>query len=119
MRAATLLLILFTGCSTVHHFALVDIDLRTPEQIAAEHRTASNRVAAAPGPWWQFALDIISVFKGRFRLLAIDVGEPSTVPQTVFGGMTDADGAVSVPPLVPLDTWERETLIPTTPVGEE
>jgi hypothetical protein len=62
-----------SGCGSMSRgsLTLVDIDLRTPEQILADKEQAPA-VAREPAEWYDFIIKAISVIKGRIRVLSVD-----------------------------------------------
>jgi hypothetical protein len=77
--------IITAGCATKGRISLIDLDLRTPEQIIAYQNEAdviyspdvspSNNnasVRAAPCFPWDFVIKIVEVVKGRVRILSIE-----------------------------------------------
>lgn len=90
MEKATLLIalmvFLLSGCATKGRFAVLDLDLRTPEQIEASVAentiiyTCTNNIPAVAQPKvsvdpWDIIVRIISVVKGRLRILSIEWNE--------------------------------------------
>lgn len=101
---------LLAGCASNSRtrFALVDLDLRTPEQIKASREAVGNTpqvTAKAEGatPWYSFLPAIVEVFKGRLRLVSFesDSGYGYTPDKTSTG--TDPVEGVSagVPYVLP------------------
>ena len=76
------LMILISGCMSPGRVALLDIDLRTPEQIKAYEVEAqvpfkdTDIISKDPEPKsvsaWSFVSPIIQVFKGRIRILSVE-----------------------------------------------
>lgn len=81
------LLMITAGCATKGRISLIDLDLRTPEQIIAYQNeadviytpdgctsnTANNAsVRVATTFPWDFVIKIVEVVKGRVRILSIE-----------------------------------------------
>lgn len=76
------------GCATSKgRFSLVDVDLRTPEQILAYQNEADivyladgvtpapatlSAVVPVPAPWYDIVVKIVEVIKGRVRILSFE-----------------------------------------------
>ena len=83
MVVATVMAISLAGCTT-GRMALVDLDLRTPEQITAYQVEAAipycrtnqpATVAESKGilpTSWEDIIKVLEVVKGRFRILSIE-----------------------------------------------
>ena len=84
-QVATLLLValLGSGCISAGRFAVVDLDLRSPEQIVAGEVEAAVIYGApatseepvepvANKSWMRFLAPIIEVFDGRLRILSFE-----------------------------------------------
>jgi len=82
---AMLVMVLMCGCVSAGRFALVDIDLRTPEQIAAYAKEAEiPYVAQYNEPptlkadrtvltaIWDEIMEVLKVVKGRVRVLPVE-----------------------------------------------
>jgi hypothetical protein len=80
-------MLMITGCATRGRISLIDLDLRTPEQIVAYQNeadviyapdgctsnTANNAsVRVATTFPWDFIIKIVEVVKGRVRILSIE-----------------------------------------------
>ena len=76
-----------TGCASGRYRgALIDLDLRTPEQIRAYEREATavyartppkNTEAVAPAAktaWWVPAFDFLQIMEDRIRILSFEAG---------------------------------------------
>lgn len=87
---ATLILSLLfgSGCRSPGCVALVDIDLRTPEQIEASRaadtavfgagaESAQTQKAALPLAWWEALFKMVTDIEGRVRLLYVAWGGQS------------------------------------------
>jgi len=61
-----------SGCASPGQFALVDVDLRSPEQIAADKEEDVQTFKSPAPPWYQFAIDLVSVINGRVRIFAVE-----------------------------------------------
>lgn len=83
---AMLVMVLMCGCVSAGRFALVDIDLRTPEQIAAYAKEAEipYAVPSQNDPVglkadrtvltaiWDEIMEVLKVVKGRVRVLPVE-----------------------------------------------
>ena len=77
------LIMISSGCASPGRFSLLDLDLRTPEQIEAyqveaqvpyEVKEIPNKEEIAPKAIsvWSFLAPIIQVFKGRIKVLSFE-----------------------------------------------
>jgi hypothetical protein len=81
------ILLLFTGCATKGRFSVVDLDLRNPEQIKESiientviYNNTTNNVPVISQPKmpediWDIIVRIVSVMKGRLRILSFEWNE--------------------------------------------
>ena len=78
-----MVMVMCSGCMSVGRFALVDLDLRTPEQIAAYSHEAeipymvpdnSNtmKVGQVAQTIWEQVLEVLKVVKGRLRVVSVE-----------------------------------------------
>lgn len=77
------LTLMLSGCATKGRISVVDVDLRTPEQIIAYQPEAAvvyetdkpqpnlGAGIAAPIPW-EFIIKLVEVVKGRVRVLSFE-----------------------------------------------
>lgn len=75
------------GCATKGRMSLIDLDLRTPEQITAYQQESHDVYAfntptnaenvivepkSIPAPTWDIIVKIVEVFKGRIKILSFE-----------------------------------------------
>lgn len=79
-------IILLSGCASVHkgRFSVIDLDLRTPEQVLAQKEektiiytdTSTNKVSMAPSETRSFPYEILfkflEVMKGRIMIFSLE-----------------------------------------------
>jgi len=85
----SLFLVFVAGCAAPGHYhgAAIDLDFRTPEQIAAqilvdnEARDAESTEVVPSSSSWLPALDFLRIVEGRIQFLVIDI-DRSELPET-------------------------------------
>jgi hypothetical protein len=65
-----LVVLSLSGCAT-GSFCLVDIDLRTPEQITAAQPVATTGTERTLG-WYRPILNLLEITRGRIRFLIVE-----------------------------------------------
>ena len=71
---AMMVALFLAGCRSPGAVSLVDIDLRTPEQILADKAPANMAQPKDVVAIWDLILKALSVVKGRIRVLTVEWG---------------------------------------------
>lgn len=86
LAAGIMSIVLLSGCASVHkgRFSVIDLDLRTPEQVLAQKEekiviytdTSTNKVSMAPSETRSFPYEILfkflEIMKGRIMIFSLE-----------------------------------------------